>query len=220
MTTYFGNMERNKKYKLKKCSLYIIEQSNDNRKFNRGMLLNIGIDIANRNGNNIFITHDVDLLPDQILFKWYCKWPSRPIHIARRWDRYSTNRNYFGGIVSFNYTDLCKMNGYPNNFWGWGGEDDELMIRLKDNIIPEKKSYYDYPKEGDINDLEDMDINTKIRLLKKHPEWKEMTKWEKLDEHDKNWKINGLSNLKYLILSKQQVKEYIFKIKVELYSDI
>ena len=22
------------------------------------------------------------------------------------------------------------MNGYPNNFWGWGGEDDEMFKRL------------------------------------------------------------------------------------------
>ncbi len=27
---------------------------------------------------------------------------------------------------------VLAMNGYPNNFWGWGGEDDELLKRLKE----------------------------------------------------------------------------------------
>ncbi len=27
---------------------------------------------------------------------------------------------------------MLAMNGYPNNFWGWGGEDDELRKRLKE----------------------------------------------------------------------------------------
>ncbi|CAN0283003.1 unnamed protein product, partial [Phaeothamnion confervicola] len=44
--------------------IYIIEQqSNDGRKFNRGKLLNIGFDIARNEHRNLFVLHDVDLLP-------------------------------------------------------------------------------------------------------------------------------------------------------------
>lgn len=42
--------------------IFIIEQSTDGRKFNRGKLLNAGFDIA-RNDYDVFIFHDVDLLP-------------------------------------------------------------------------------------------------------------------------------------------------------------
>lgn len=43
--------------------IYIIEQSDDARKFNRGKLLNIGFKIAQSEGCQAFIFHDVDLLP-------------------------------------------------------------------------------------------------------------------------------------------------------------
>lgn len=43
--------------------IYIIEQSNDERKFNRGKLLNIGFKIACADGCKALIFHDVDLLP-------------------------------------------------------------------------------------------------------------------------------------------------------------
>lgn len=42
--------------------IFIVEQSLDGRKFNRGKLLNAGFDMA-RNDYDTFIFHDVDLLP-------------------------------------------------------------------------------------------------------------------------------------------------------------
>ena len=113
--------------------IYIIEQSADSRKFNRGKLLNIGFKIAKKHNHNIFIFHDVDLLPSPELIPWYCTEPdAKPIHIARVWDRYSKNENYIGGITSFSEKQFESINGYPNNYWGWGGEDDEILERLKE----------------------------------------------------------------------------------------
>ena len=112
--------------------VYVIEQSNDGRKFNRGKLLNIGFKIAQNDGCNVFIFHDVDLLPSASLRKYYFTIPvQQPIHIARVWDRYSVNDKYFGGITSFSQDLFERINGFPNNFWGWGGEDDELYKRTK-----------------------------------------------------------------------------------------
>jgi predicted glycosyltransferase involved in capsule biosynthesis len=79
----------------------------------------------------VFIFHDVDLLPQENLGVWYAKFPKAPIHIARVWDRYSNNPKYFGGVVSFSSSDYKRINGYPNTFWGWGGEDDEMQKRLE-----------------------------------------------------------------------------------------
>ena len=99
--------------------VYIIEQSNDKRKFNRGKLLNIGFSIALREGCNTFIFHDVDLLPSEDLKKYYITQPQQnPIHIARVWDRYNANPNYFGGVVNFSADMYQRINGFPNNFWG------------------------------------------------------------------------------------------------------
>ena len=92
--------------------VYIVEQSDDGRKFNRGKLLNIGFDYAKRaRPHDVFIFHDVDLLPGDDLGSWYARFPRRPIHIARCWDRYSNNPKYFGGIVSFSASDMRRING-------------------------------------------------------------------------------------------------------------
>ena len=112
----------------------IIEQSNDDRKFNRGKLLNIGFDLSKKEipQPNVFIFHDVDLIPSMDLLNDYFTIPSvNPIHIARVWNRYNNNPRYFGGIVSFSQEMFEAINGFPNNFWGWGGEDDEMYKRIK-----------------------------------------------------------------------------------------
>jgi hypothetical protein len=92
--------------------IYIIEQAvDDNLKFNRGKLLNIGFDIAKKRKHDVFIFHDVDLLPGDDLKHWYAQFPKKPIHIARVWNRYSNNPKYLGGIVSFSASDFGRING-------------------------------------------------------------------------------------------------------------
>jgi len=180
--------------------IYIVEQSNDNRKFNRGKLLNIGFDMASKNPNvkqphNVFIFHDVDLLPHDNLGSWYSRYPTSPVHIARCWNRYSNNKKYFGGIVSFSSADMKRINGYPNTFWGWGGEDDEMQKRCE-NL----KVQWTSPTEGDITDLESMNLKEKLAFLRNNRSWKCMVKWEALEEHAKTWKTNGLVDLDYKVL--------------------
>jgi len=51
-----------------------------------------------------------------------------------------------------------------------------------------------------ITDLEDMTLQEKLKFLKRHREWKCMVKWEALEEHEKNWKTNGLADLNYKVL--------------------
>ena len=114
--------------------IFIIEQSDDGRKFNRGKLLNVGYDLARQEGFDTFIFHDVDLLPSLNLVQAYRTTPrgSSPVHIAKVWKRYTDNPSYIGGIVSFSASQFERINGFPNNFWGWGGEDDEMMLRIRE----------------------------------------------------------------------------------------
>jgi hypothetical protein len=187
-------------------TIYIVQQSNDGRKFNRGKLLNIGFDLARKSDqrHDVFIFHDVDLLPHTSLSPYYSKFPNVPMHIARCWDRYSNNPKYFGGIVSFSASDMRRINGYPNTFWGWGGEDDEMQKRCERLNIK-----WQHPKQSDVSkdaiqDLENMDLTTKLEFLRGKKNWKCNNKWEALEEHDKTWRTNGLADLSYKVESKEE----------------
>lgn len=70
--------------KTKSYRIYIIEQSNDGRKFNRGKLLNIGFKIACAEGCQAAIFHDVDLIPSAGKYDR----ASKAAEINRRYHRY------------------------------------------------------------------------------------------------------------------------------------
>ena len=38
-------------------------------------------------------------------------------------------KEFFGGVSVLTVEQFRKINGFPNAFWGWGGEDDDLWNR-------------------------------------------------------------------------------------------
>lgn len=38
---------------------------------------------------------------------------------------------FFGGVSGLMVKQFKKINGFPNAFWGWGGEDDDLWNRYR-----------------------------------------------------------------------------------------
>ena len=44
-----------------------------------------------------------------------------------------------GGVVAFSKDQFEKVNGFSNQFWGWGGEDDDLAMRVR--------SFHQYSKK-------------------------------------------------------------------------
>jgi hypothetical protein len=64
-----------------------------------------------------------------------------------------------------------------------------------------------WPPSGSLTDLEDMTLTEKLNFLRDNKEWKCMCKWEALEEHEKNWKTNGLADLKYKVLKTTPLDE-------------
>ena len=118
----------------KELSVMFIEQSEDDKLFNRGALLNVGARLAKKYSH--IILHDVDLLPDESLLPYYMMIPDHPVHIGTVWRTKYTSERFLGGILSISLKDFQRVNGYPNQFWGWGGEDDVLRNRLIHAKIP------------------------------------------------------------------------------------
>jgi hypothetical protein len=175
--------------------------------------LNVGFALAKKRSASVYIFHDVDLLPSRDLLPYYERVPpvSQPVHIARVWNRYSNNPNYFGGIVAFSKEQFETINGFPNNFWGWGGEDDELIKRVKQvRYVPGA------PINGTIEDMEQMSLKEKIDFLRLHRDWKCQKKWEVLSEHETTWEKNGLADLHYSITGERSVGAHCTVVTVEI----
>ena len=106
----------------------VVEQAND-QPFNRGRLLNIGVQHA-ADSSDYFCLHDVDAIP--INANYLC--PSQPLRLVN-WihteqGRCRRENHYFSGAVSIRKDQIYAANGFSNEYWGWGKEDDDFFFRL------------------------------------------------------------------------------------------
>ncbi|XP_051505136.1 beta-1,4-galactosyltransferase 1 isoform X2 [Myxocyprinus asiaticus] len=111
--------------------VYVIIQDGD-RAFNRAKLLNIGYAEALKEYDyQCFVFSDVDLIPmdDRNIYKCF----NQPRHLSVSMDKFGFRlpyTQYFGGVSSLSKEQYLKINGFPNNYWGWGGEDDDIFNRF------------------------------------------------------------------------------------------
>jgi len=115
--------------------LIVVEQT-DNKEFNRGKLLNIGFLKAEELGCDYVVFHDVDMLPLSADYSY----SDFPVHLISdlklppgiKRDLFD---NYFGGVTLFPANIYRQINGYSNNYFGWGFEDDDVFLRCIENGI-------------------------------------------------------------------------------------
>ncbi|GAB6032512.1 hypothetical protein CHUAL_011408 [Chamberlinius hualienensis] len=112
--------------------IYVIEEAGTT-KFNRAMLMNIGfVESLKHHDFGCFIFHDVDLLPENDLNIYSC--PEQPRHMSVAVDTMNYKLPYadiFGGVSALSKQQMEKVNGFSNEFWGWGGEDDDMSNRIR-----------------------------------------------------------------------------------------
>jgi predicted peroxiredoxin len=128
----------------------IVVEQEDGHPFNRGKLLNIGFEKGVEYGCDYFVFHDVDMLPENVDYSY----PDKPLHLAthlQEHDYETTFFDYFGGVTMFTKEDFESINGYSNEYWGWGFEDDDLLVRCLQRGLPIDT---DETGIGDIQDIE------------------------------------------------------------------
>jgi hypothetical protein len=108
--------------------LIIVEQD-DAKLFNRGKLLNIGFKQAIKLKCDYVVFHDVDMLPIEVDYSY----SDTPLLLATQRASFD---EFFSSVILFPIEHFEKINGYSNEYWGWGFEDDDLLFRCKVNNIP------------------------------------------------------------------------------------
>jgi hypothetical protein len=133
--------------------IYILHQQ-DERKFNRGAMKNIGYIVVkelypNDYKNITLVFNDVDTMPYTKNFLKYHTLPG----IVKHFYGY---KFALGGIVSITAGDFEKTAGFPN-FWAWGYEDNALKNRVdKVGLKIDYTQFYPI-KDGNIIQLSDGD---------------------------------------------------------------
>lgn len=126
-------------------NINIIEQCN-NKPFNRGLLANIGFDLTQSESQYCCI-HDVDHIPVSDFSDY--SYREGVTKLATRVSQFGfkrRNRSELAGVVLFDNETFKKVNGFSNEYWGWGVEDNDLGLRcLKKEIsIEERDGLYMY----------------------------------------------------------------------------
>ena len=164
----------------------------DDHKFNRGLLLNCGfLACAELGTQGWVILHDVDLVPDDELLPSYTPQldvEPRIVHVGARFCRYRSEF-YFGGIHALSFETFRSLNGFPNKFWGWGGEDDEFRRRCVQAQLPIIQ-----PTTGALTDLENLTLQDKLQLLRESQS-KCMIKRELLQDYKNTSESDGLDTV-------------------------
>jgi N-terminal region of glycosyl transferase group 7/N-terminal domain of galactosyltransferase len=108
--------------------IVVIEQADD-KPFNKGSLLNIGFSLV-RHETSCVCFHDIDMLP--LDDARYYDFPERTTHISgciEQFDYVLPYHEYMGGVFLTPVDEFASVNGFSNQYWGWGSEDDEMFAR-------------------------------------------------------------------------------------------
>lgn len=113
----------------------IVVVQDSKKDFNRGALLNVGYLQACKLECDYVVFHDVDMLPVNIDYS-EVKEPTQVVcTVVGKSKDEKIPYDYSGGVVLFPISDLERINGFSNKYWGWGFEDNDLLLRCKEEGI-------------------------------------------------------------------------------------
>ncbi|CAH1801206.1 unnamed protein product [Owenia fusiformis] len=115
--------------------IFVAEQTPGST-WNKGRLYNKAVDTIIKMSPEFscFIFHDVDLIPENDRNIYECS-TENPIHMSVAINIYRYMLMYkglVGGCLAVSREQYIRFNGYSNEFWGWGGEDDDLFLRINE----------------------------------------------------------------------------------------
>jgi predicted glycosyltransferase involved in capsule biosynthesis len=186
--------------------ILIVEQE-DGKPFNRGKILNVGA-VYSKN-STYYCFHDVDMLPISSDYSYV----SVPTHLASEAEQFGFKlpyNGYFGGVTLFDKHSFIKINGYSNDYWGWGAEDDDVMFRcIAKGIRPERKI-------GRYSSLSHERVITQDLYnenLRKFFDFKNSPNLEFINQRIDS---DGINTLAYEIIGEEKLSDKVALIKVSI----
>lgn len=183
--------------------IFIVEQADD-KPFNRAKLLNVGY--KESEGFDYFAFHDVDMLPLDSDYSY----PDGPTHLASEVEQFGWGLpydGYFGGVTLFDKESFLKINGYANEYWGWGAEDDDVLMRCAINEI---STYRKQCRYRSLDHNRDIDRSLYTRNLGK------LGVFTNAKDSIDISKKEGLSNLEYEKIEEVKITERSKIVKVKI----
>lgn len=168
--------------------IYVIEQE-PGRKFNRSKLFNVAYDLFNVR-HDTFVFHDVDMLPQDAVYENV----NQPTHLCGSATQFGDGKpyeSYFGGVTSVDCENFEAVNGFSNEYWGWGAEDDDLRVRFrKEGINIDWRDYHFQSLNHPTDDHEHDNLNN---IRERYHNFRNGTGYNYLQE--------GLNTLSYNVIS-------------------
>ena len=192
---------------------FVIIEQKKGKMFNRGALLNIGFNLY-KSKTEYFFTHDVDVNPtEKCIEEHYIKEVSDNDVLGI----YTSYCNTLGGVIKIKNSTIHKINGFPNNIWGWGTEDKALQNRaefygvkkitnlMNDREHPEYLTRFENPT---VNEQCDLQAKTNYHY----------NTFKNLDKHaqEEYIKSTGLNNLSYDIIESISITSRVTKYVAEI----
>ncbi|XP_028678563.2 beta-1,4-galactosyltransferase 3 [Erpetoichthys calabaricus] len=178
-------------------AIYIIHQAG-NYTFNRAKLLNVGFKEAMRDDDwSCLFFHDVDLIPEDDRNLYVCD--EHPKHASIAMDKFGYKlpyNSYFGGVSALTPEQYMKINGFPNNYWGWGGEDDDIAIRVA--------------LTGMIITRPSVQVGRYRMIKHEHDKGNEENpkRFNLLAKTRRTWRQDGMNTMEYTVLSREVLPLY------------
>lgn len=182
--------------------IFIIHQTDD-KKFNRAKLLNVGFKESEE--YDYFAFHDVDMLPLDSDYSF----PEGPTHLATEAEQFGFKLpydGYFGGVTLFDKESFLKINGYSNEYWGWGAEDDDVLLRCRVMEIPTYRKPCRYRSLSHERKIEQSPYLANLQRLGNFQR----------NPSENSLMLDGLSTLKYERLGDSKLSEKCTMINVTL----
>jgi hypothetical protein len=196
-------------------TLVVVVEQEEGKMFNRGAILNIIFSVYETNAE-CFITHDVDINPTK---KCIQEFYNKKISSNEILGILVSPCDSLAPIVKITSSDVKKINGFPNNFWGWGAEDIALKVRAEHYNLDIKKIFINKDKSrddeyfkcfNDVNDRQDQNNSKNHYLCKKY--FSSLTNPDK----EKYIKSSGINNLQYKIIERKKMHNIVELIKVSI----